>query len=819
MPSEASPVTSGNTIIASIENAENVIVGDSNTQIVQQTLYSRSQKEELDDYVAHAMADYERTMYAKLRSHKPTEPYKFLFAFEIEDRDIFFGRKSAVAKLYSVIGKDRLTVLHARSGGGKTSLLQAGLGPTLLNEGRLPIYIHCHTGPEDLVTLLKHVIAPPSLGSWPTYLSGLSFAGLLGLLCRYKSASTSELVIIFDQFEHFYIFNQLAEHRTPFIDAFSECYAISDLPVRYILSVRKDYYSDLAGFQPHIPCIFYNEMQLGNLDRDETESAILEPLTRVAPGTSYSPQLLQRLIDDLTRIDMTLPHLQVICTRLFEGLGEAKRVIDISAYEMLGGVKGVLGSYLKQVLLQLPDNGENLAWQVLKELVSSRGTRRALTLDTLARRVADVTTLRLDSILSYLVDARLLRRDTTAGNAKYELAHDYLIDEIAHRFDPTELRLKQAQELLDREVVSWKAHHHLVPRDRLEILYEEHERLGNPDVESLELLVRSAFYSGFAASSWLEALGSSAKDILFELATHKDKIVRDNTIMALSVTWQSPKIQLLVRGDEKQRRIVVEELGTLVEFRSVILLCAATYDIDADVRQRAARALEKIKDNGAIESLTRLFTDPVRSVRMSAILALAAYGGSSQKHLLDQLSDTNWRVRAGAVEALGLQKQAVPIGRLVAALSDEHPDVRLRAVTALGAIGKHEAVEPLLNCLADKDYRIREHTAKALGLLADPRAAKQLVYALGDEISFVRAEAARALGRLGDPDTFDALQRAFTDIRFWVRINAIDAMVNIDRRRAVQLLQTVVTDDPDFQVRSAARHVVYPPWANRNDVH
>lgn len=120
---------------------------------VTQTIYSRSQTEELNDYLKQAVAAYEARMYQLIArpAAPPDQPYKFLYAFEIEDANIFFGRDTATEELHNVILKDRLTVLHAKSGAGKTSLLNAGLSPRLIREGCLPVYARPYEDPREKI--------------------------------------------------------------------------------------------------------------------------------------------------------------------------------------------------------------------------------------------------------------------------------------------------------------------------------------------------------------------------------------------------------------------------------------------------------------------------------------------------------------------------------------------------------------------------------------------------------------------------------------------------------------------------------------------
>jgi formylglycine-generating enzyme required for sulfatase activity len=464
----------------------------------------RSHTERLNEYLARAVVACEARMYRLLAPPQtpPNQPYKFLYAFEIEDTDIFFGRDAASEALLQTILRDRLTILHAKSGAGKTSLLNAGLSPRLIREGCLPVYARAY---EDPVLAIKRTIAPPS-EPWPELLPELSLHEFLRQTCARLSRQTKELVVILDQFEEFFIFWPEQGHRQPFIDSLADCYEDKSLPVRFIIALRKDYYSDLADFQGRIPTVLYNEYRLDTMTREEAQTAVVGPVAKLDRPVTYEQSLLDALLDDLARGGMELPHLQIVCTRLYEALAEEETAITLASYEEFGRTEGVLGDYLNGVLSRLPGRGETIAREVLKELVSSEATKRVQSYGTLAARV-EAKRDELEDILARLVNARLLRRDEVAGDVVYEMAHEHLIEEIGKWIDQSDLEFKQVEELLVREVANWRVHGTLIPRDRLGLLYAQREQFGGLDDEVWECILRSAAQASFAFEDWAKLAG------------------------------------------------------------------------------------------------------------------------------------------------------------------------------------------------------------------------------------------------------------------------------------------------------------------------
>src|SRR5258707_3089392 len=64
-----------------------------------------------------------------------------LASFTETDREFFAGRGEEIDELLRLVRRDTLTLLYGVSGLGKTSLLQAGLFPTLRAEDYLPVPI------------------------------------------------------------------------------------------------------------------------------------------------------------------------------------------------------------------------------------------------------------------------------------------------------------------------------------------------------------------------------------------------------------------------------------------------------------------------------------------------------------------------------------------------------------------------------------------------------------------------------------------------------------------------------------------------------
>jgi hypothetical protein len=92
------------------------------------------------------------------------KPYRGPLSYEIEDADYFFGRDRDADLLAAKILSARFTLLHAQSGTGKTSLLNARIVPALESQGWTALRIIPSRNPSEEVRLgvLLGLLPPPS---------------------------------------------------------------------------------------------------------------------------------------------------------------------------------------------------------------------------------------------------------------------------------------------------------------------------------------------------------------------------------------------------------------------------------------------------------------------------------------------------------------------------------------------------------------------------------------------------------------------------------------------------------------------------------
>ncbi len=656
----------------------------------------------------------------------PGGPYRFLEHFDTKHADLFFGRERDVDALCDMVEQHRLLVLFGASGMGKTSLLKAGLMAAVLGEDEelerpeyLPIYVR---GLDDPAQTLKAAIVDTmdqhGVDTDPHMLE----SPLAPLIDQAAAVLPNPLLIILDQFEEHFVRLGLPA-RDSFLGELSNAVAGCDPSVRFVIGVREDFLGQLFELRSRIPEIFQHMYRLGRLSREGADAAITKPAAHFEIHVDKA--LSDRIVDDLYKEGVDPPQLQIVCDRLYGLLGEGRHYLRMKYYEQEGSGQAILDDWVERVLSQLARRERVAARAILKLLITAQETRASLPLEAIATEI-DEGIEGAARMVAHLVDLRMIR-EVEEMPGTFELVHEYVAHAIRDWISERDMRIKDVQELLGRQVNSWRKFGILMHSDELNLVHEYRDSLPMSRDE-LGLVVRSAGSAGFELDYWLGRLE--------ELRDRQFPLLRD----------------MLHDHDPPVRCIAVGALAELDDRRALALLIEALDDPAVEVRQRAE---EGLRDNE--RELMDSLKDNSAKVRDSAARALGRIGSRrGARELLDRLRDDDVGVRRAAAEAL----QSVPDARLTGPLLRllDVPQASWAAAQALASVGGDAEVLAALEESADSaeaDYvvakvhltarRLEEaaaHLAQAEAACTDAEGARLIAAA--------QAELARAQERRGD---------------------------------------------------------------------
>ncbi len=378
---------------------------------------------------------------------QPT-PYPGPRAFLVGET--LYGRERETLDLLDLLIAERIVLLYAPSGAGKTSLLQAALVPRLREEGynvlpsmRVKFDHTLASATAQSNRYLSSALLALQQGPVPAGQNGradyvqLPFGAYLD---RLLSEDPTSQVLIFDQFEEILTIDptNLAA-KEEFFTTVGE--ALRNRDRWALFAMREDCIAGLDPYLRHIPTRLSTTYRLDLLRSQAAREAIREPAH--AAGVDFTTAAAEKLVNDLRwiqvqRADGTMEQqlgpyvepvqLQVVCLRLWDQLPDGAKQIEESDIVGVGSVDEALaGYYADSVSAAAKTTGEQeriIRDWVGRQLITEQGVRSQVLMEQGRSRGLVNSTIRL------LEDAHLVRADERRGMTWFELSHDRLIEPI-----------------------------------------------------------------------------------------------------------------------------------------------------------------------------------------------------------------------------------------------------------------------------------------------------------------------------------------------------------------------------------------------------
>lgn len=312
-------------------------------------------------------------------------PFRGLESFRPEDSEFFFGREVLTEKLVGRIKSHSFLAVLGASGSGKSSLVMAGLIPTLG---------------------LDYAIFRP--GANP--------------LAELESVKGKQLIIV-DQFEELFTLTQDKVARKAFISQLLE----STKRSKVIITLRSDFLGEVAGFHDLNDEVQAHLENVPPMNIDELRQA-MEGQANVV-GLRFEADLSQQVLDDVEGEPGAMPLLQHALWELWNR--RHGRNLRAREYRAFGGVRQAISSTAEKIY------GECNKWEQeqirdiflrltrLDDSDERRDTRKRVALGDLISFGRDFasTTLLFDKLAS----ARLIVKTINEEKTEIEVAHESLI--------------------------------------------------------------------------------------------------------------------------------------------------------------------------------------------------------------------------------------------------------------------------------------------------------------------------------------------------------------------------------------------------------
>jgi WD40 repeat protein/DNA-binding SARP family transcriptional activator/class 3 adenylate cyclase len=390
---------------------------------------------EADAFAVAARMALEPTAIVSPRRAEERNPYKGLRAFTETDSADFFGRGELTRRLVSRLAEagpgSRFLAVVGPSGGGKSSVVRAGLVPAIRHEvlGNpedpfiAEMFPGAHPIDELEAALLRIAVRPVSrlhdrLGS-----------GSRGLLEAVDliAPGHAEVVLVVDQFEEVFTLTTDESERSLFLEALRVAAADPESRLRIIVTLRADFYDRPLIYPRFGELLAERTEAVPPLTADELEQAIRGPVERI--GVRPEPGLVAEMIADVAHQPGALPLLQYALTELFEHREDDR--LTLSAYRELGGITGALSARAEHIYEAFDQRSRLATKQIFLRLVTL-GEGRHDTRRRVARSELDALGVEREAV-DNVVDAfgrhRLFTfdREPSTREPTVEIAHEALL--------------------------------------------------------------------------------------------------------------------------------------------------------------------------------------------------------------------------------------------------------------------------------------------------------------------------------------------------------------------------------------------------------
>jgi tetratricopeptide (TPR) repeat protein len=374
-------------------------------------------------------------------------PFLGLQYFDEKDADLFFGRELLTARVVNRLNHTRFLTVIGASGSGKSSLVRAGVIPALkrgerLVDGSLPLtskqrwQFKILTPTAHPLESLAAKLLPPdaslaALDELQSELAANPRALVAAVRRTLAQSDAAHLLLVIDQFEEIYTLCRHPEERFSLIENLLAAADPQDhLPVTILLTLRADFYAQLAEHDRLREMVSQNQEFIGAMSRDELFRAILKPAElgkwKVQEG------LVEVMLHDAGSEPGALPLLSHALLETWKR--RRGRTLTLSGYTEVGGVRGAIAETAEAVFQsRLTPEQRPIARMIFIRLAElgkeSPDTRRRASFSELITAAVDERTIQL--VINILTDSRLITATTIPPNNEQvvEVAHEALIRE------------------------------------------------------------------------------------------------------------------------------------------------------------------------------------------------------------------------------------------------------------------------------------------------------------------------------------------------------------------------------------------------------
>jgi WD40 repeat protein len=308
-------------------------------------------------------------------------PFPGLRSFDREDSHLFFGRDQQIKELKDMMSTARLLAIVGYSGSGKSSLIKAGLIPSLQRErqGWLVLSLSVGSDPfHSLATAIQRFFSDQNPEANDLDIEAMLRGNPQTLVNLFVEQQERVLVFI-DQFEEIFRYSlddAEAVHQQDdvalFIDLLLAATKKTDNPIYVVLTMRSDFLDYCTLYDGFTEAINDGSYLLPKMSSAEIRDVIVKPIE--ALGAIITPSLTEQLLKDTGVNSQQLPVLQHALMRTWaywQKTASPDQPIDRLHYEAIGTMVNAISVHAEELYAGLPSDKLRLTTEkVFKSLIA-----------------------------------------------------------------------------------------------------------------------------------------------------------------------------------------------------------------------------------------------------------------------------------------------------------------------------------------------------------------------------------------------------------------------------------------------------------------
>lgn len=354
-------------------------------------------------------------------------PWKALMPYCLEDKHLFFGRDNEMSQLSSLIEYNQVVTLYGKSGVGKSSLLNAGICPQLIQYGFQPYTIRLKSEKDfDNVNVpfAEIILSRFAKSESIDYSSSKIFCDFFDSYQSYNDCGEKITpVIILDQFEDALISNgpKVEQLLKQIVEWTNNDKAVSS-DCHFVISLRED---DLYLLEESLDKNRFNSLKLcryrlRSICRDGAEQIIRKAGADVINDDKVVDKIL-KVLGKTSIESFEAAELSLMCSQLYETMkmrGLTHISLDLVDNVGISSIKDYYKNIIKELNLTTTEVSS-----FEREFITENGRRNFISehrYKKLFRR----------DICDQLINSQSKYRILSNTNGRIEIVHDLLANAI-----------------------------------------------------------------------------------------------------------------------------------------------------------------------------------------------------------------------------------------------------------------------------------------------------------------------------------------------------------------------------------------------------